>query len=227
MQNIILTLFSLFIFVTSSSAQFAVVSDEGGFVNVYDEEKEELDRLGIDGVVSIKEMGEEWALVDYTKYGDYAASSGYIKRSNLIDIASFTEIPLRTDSAHSVVLSLDSVVLRLEAEHFDSLLHVVSYFSDSNRQITAINEEPYWGTRTGLPIRQYKSISCTLNGTSIEFPKEAMFNLFNPHLSLTKAYYDKSKDTIYLVAANGDASGAYSAVWILEDGEYGVHYIFD
>ena len=227
MKQTILVLFFALFFCTTISAQFAVVADEGGFVNVYDDEKEELDRLGADGVVAIEDTDDEWALVDYTKYGDYAASSGYIKKKNLIDITSFQEIPLTIDSTNFVVLSNDSILIRLEVQEFDSTKNSISYFSEDNSQITAINDEAYWGTKTGIPAKQYTAISYKKREEIIEFPEAALFNLFNPHLSLSKAYYDEAKDIIYLLATNGDASGAYTAIWIIEFGEYAMHYIFD
>lgn len=215
------------LFSLTLSAQFAVVADEGGFVNVYDDEKEELDRLGSDGVVVIKSIDGECALVDYTKYGDYAASSGHIKVKNLINISSYEEIPLTIDSASFVVFSNDDFKIKLSASSFDSNNQKITYFSEGSSQITAINDDVYWGTKSGLPSKQYTSINYTKGASTIEFPDVALFNLFNPHLSLTKAYYDTENDLIYLVAINGDATGAYSVVWIMEEGEYSIHYIFD
>lgn len=215
------------LFSTSLSAQFAVVADEGGFVNVYDEEKEELDRLGADGVVAIENIDEEWAWVDYTKYGDYAASSGYIKKLNLIDVASFKEIPLVVDSSRMIVLANDEVSIKIFTQKFDSLANIISYFADGSGQINTINEDVYWGTKAGLPTSQYQSIVFEQNEESYTFPDVALFNLFNPHLSLSKAYYDEENSIIYLIVVSGDATGAYTAVWIVEDGEYAVHYIFD
>lgn len=217
-----------FLFLSSPLyAQFAVVVDDGGFVNVYDGEKEELDRLGVDEVVSIKEITQEWALVDYTKYGEYATSSGYIKRGSLVEIASFEEIPLIIDSLCFVTLSSREITIRLESEPFDSITNLITYFPKSNDQISAINEDEYWGTKIGVPIKEYRSISCTKQNVQVDFPESALFNLFNPHLSLSKAYYDKTKDIIYLLATNGDSSGAYTVVWMIESGVYSVHYIFD
>lgn len=210
------------------SAQFAIVVDEGGFVNIYDDEKEELDRLGSDGVVAIEEdEDEEWALVDYTKYGEYAASSGYIRKKNLIDIKSFTEIPMTTDSTDFVMLSNDSIEIKLVTQNFDSCVHqIVSSVGDIQR-IVSIDDDVYWGTKIEIPTKEYSSITYCKGENLVEFPKSALFNLFNPHLSLTKAYYDDEKDVIYILATNGDASGAYTAIWVIEFNEYGIHYIFD
>lgn len=219
---------SFFILFSSSlSAQFAIVADEGGFVNVYDEEKEELDRLGADGVVAIESVDDEWAWVDYTKYGDYAASSGYIKKQNLIDITSYKEIPLTTTSPLEVILNNDVIAIKICSQRFDSLNHKISYFADGSEQITAINDDVYWGTKVGLPTSEYLSIHITQGEEIKEFPDNALFNLFNPHLPLSKAYYDEENDIVYLIVVSGDATGAYTAVWIVEGGEYAVHYIFD
>lgn len=226
MKKTTLILISI-LFSVTLSAQFAIVADEGGFVNVYDDEKEELDRLGSDGVVSIKAVNDEWALVDYTKYGDYAASSGHIKIKNLINISSYEEIPLTVDSASFVLFSNDTFSLNIAAVPFDSINQKITYFAEGSSQITAINDDVYWGTKSGLPSKQYASICYTKGDTSIEFPDAALFNLFNPHLSLTKVYHDSENDLTYLVAVNGDATGAYSVVWVIEEGEYGIHYIFD
>lgn len=227
MKKKLLTLYCLFILAASAFAQLAIVVDEGGFVNLYDQEKQELDRLGTHSVVAVLDTDDEWALIDYTKYDGYAGSSGYVKKDRIIYLSDYKELPLIDSTDNSVTLEAYNMIAYLTSKRFEKENFKITYFSEDNQIITAINDENYWGTRIGIPNTQYDVISVKIDDELVELPESALFNLFNPNLSLTKAYYDDEEDILYICAANGDASNPYSVVWVFEGNEYSVHYIFD
>lgn len=204
-----------------SHAQFAVVHDPDGFVNVRSDasssgkigHKIENGRV----VYSFESTGN-WMNVDYEKKGEL--QNGFVYKDRLKPIPDFAEIPLVSNSDGKVLLQNANFEIEIVQTAFVRKNHKLTYSGDNKDFLTEIDDSAFFGTDGGIPTRQYKSITIEIDGKKISLPAAALANLFETTLHNSRANYDASADTLYIHSMNSDGAGGYDVIWVIEKGVY-------
>ncbi|MBS0032125.1 SH3 domain-containing protein [Chitinophaga sp. 22321] len=209
-------------------AQFAVVEDKDGYVNVRRDPGTSapvIGRIQSGDVVFLTDQKNGWQYVDC--YINHKNTTGYIHPSRLKAVDKFT-------SAHRVVHSADSVFFRLgnlqvgiRETSFVAKKNRIRYRkTEAGRMVDKINDRSFWGTDGYLPASQYQHITCFWEGKEVAVPDSAINDVFNPNLHMTTVLYDKGTKRWYIAATNSDGAGGYEVIWVFEQGEYKQRFVY-
>lgn len=215
----------LIAFSVSSSAQFAIVSDKNGFVNVRQTgsaSSKIVDTLKTGHLIYFFEPAGNWANIDYSKMND---GNGYIYKDRCKFISSYSKVPVTKQAANAVTLSNDSIKVTVMEEPFDRTKHALKYSKGSDKFIESVDGKMFYGTDGEMPKKQYKKIVVELGQVVITLPKEATQNLFQPIISHTQVNFDKEKNIIYIQSSNSDGAGSYEIIWKIENGVYKERFV--
>ncbi len=204
-------------------AQFAIVTDKDGFVNVRSSAGIAgtiIDTLMNGQVVFCLEPEKDWFPIDYDL--GRQSKSGYIHKSRLKFIKDFEEVPYHILTDSGITFKKDSFKLTITKGQFNPAKNELQYEKENPskneaRFLEKINGKRAWGTDGNMPRRQYRQMLLQLGNEKIYLPAE---NLFEPNLKYTTVNVDKNSKTIYISALNGDAAGAYAVLWIIENGKF-------
>lgn len=214
--SFILTFYYSFCF-----AQFGVINDSDGFVNVRSTPETTTnitDKLLNNFVVYAFEPKGNWINIDYKK--NDKERNGFIYKNRIKYISDFTSVPLKSNQNGKVVLENEDVKVELVETDFIKENHKLTFYKNEGIQLTKIDGIQIFGTDGNLPKREYKSISILLDNNRIILPLTALQNVYEPTLFNSKAYYDKAKKTLYISSSNSDGAGGYEVIWILENNKY-------
>ncbi|QLC67623.1 hypothetical protein LPB248_15300 [Flavobacterium sp. LPB0248] len=205
----------------NASAQFAVIKDNDGYVNIRTEASKGnniSDKLNNGFVVYCFEPKNNWINIDYSK--NDKDKSGYLYKDRVQYLSEFTKIPLIKETQTKVIFEKDGLSISIESKKFESNTAKLSYFKDSKSIVKKINGKHFWGTDGGIPKTTFKSITIDMGSQTIELPKNAFEDLYEPSLFNTKINYDKNSDILYISSSNSDGAGSYELIWIIEKGQY-------
>ncbi len=201
-------------------AQFAVIKDNDGYVNVRSEASKGnniSDQLKNGFVVYCFEPEKNWINIDYSK--NNKDLSGYLYKDRVKYLSDFEKIPLVKETKTKVIFQKGDLTISIESKSFESNTAKL-IFSKDKSFLEKINGKQFWGTDGGIPKTAFKTITVAIGTKTIELPKNAFEDLFEPNLSSTRINYDKSSDTLYISSTNSDGAGSYELVWIIEKGQY-------
>lgn len=204
-------------------AQFGVVVDKDGYVNIRDTptiSNNISDRLTTGEIVFCFENEDNWYPIEYKI--KQASKGGYIHKSRVKFIQEFNEIPFKILTDSLVEFKTDSIKLLVTKENFNPENKKLEYYyNDSSRNennwLKKINGKEIWGLQRDIPKMQYGKMILTIDKNSISLPID---NLFEPNLDYTKVNIDKKSNTIYISTLNSDGAGAYMVLWVISNGEF-------
>lgn len=207
------------LFLQSTSAQFAIVSDTEGFVNVRNAPSNSgsvVDTLSDGQIVYCLEPENNWFPVDYGFKG--TNKSGFIHKSRLRFIENFEKFACTVFTDTSMVFQKDSQKISISVSKFNSKVHRIQFAKEHSKKagfIQKIDGKPYWGTDGNVPKIQYKWVDFQSGKIKIKLPSE---NLFESNLQHTSVFI--RENAIFITALNGDAAGAYAVLWQIENGNF-------
>lgn len=204
-----------------AAAQFAVVADKDGYVNVRADAgtgNKITDSLGNGQLVYCFENKENWTNIDYVKKG--RELNGYVYKDRYKPIAAFGHIPMIENGKNKVRFKKDSIEIVLTTKGFDKQKHRMSYYKDNPEQIQFIDGGKYWGTDGAVPSTAYDKIIIKTGSYSLVLPAKALYGLFEPNLYSTVVHFDRQTNTIFIQSMNGDGAGGYEVAWKIENGRY-------
>lgn len=208
-------------------AQFAIISDKDGYVNVRKEGKTGnniTDTLRNGHLVYRFEDEGNWCQIDYEKKGKQMY--GYIYGDRCVQVSSYTHLPVMKEYKDSIVLKNDSITIIVSQKKFDKSKHNIRYYNGDNQPwIKLIDNEIYWGTDGEMPKTEYKSIKIKTGSRIITLPAKALKNLYEPSLYNTQAHYDEQSNIIYIQSMNSDGAGGYEVIWKIENGIYKERFV--
>jgi hypothetical protein len=213
-----------FLLTRSARAQFWIVSDKDGFVNVRDSAntrsrvKDTLYNGHFIFVFRFEEQVGSWMKIEYSHHGK--DREGYVYHDRLIPIAHYDSIPLRKSSDNIATYSRDSVRVIVTQQKFDKTKHRLTFADAGSAQLVEIDGEQYLGTDGEVPKREYKSIEIFVGNRRISLPRAAFANLFEPTIYNTEIRYNRAEDIFYIHAENSDGAGAYDVIWRIVKGVY-------
>jgi len=212
--------FSVILFSSSLFAQFAVIKDNDGYVNVRSEASKGnniSDQLKNGFLVYCFEPEKNWINIDYSK--NNKDLGGYLYKDRVKYLSEFANVPLIKETKTNVVFKKDDLTISIESKNFESNTAKLTFSKDKSF-LEKINGKHFWGTDGRIPKTTFKSITITIGSQTIELPKNAFEDLYEPSLFNTKVNYDKSSNTLYISSSNSDGAGGYELVWVIEKGQY-------
>jgi len=228
-------LFTVFVLCSAGVfAQFAIVSDKDGYVNVRSSPKIEknniIDTLHNGSIVYVMEELNEgnWINIDFEGINNY---NGYVYVNRIKYISDYQSISKKNETENKLILGNNNVSIEVKIRDFDKSKHTISYANDGGDNggwnfVSKIDGEDYWGTDGDLPREEYEYISITKNNSKYFLPNEAIKNLFEPDFRLTEVNYDKENDILYIQSINSDGAGSYCVLWVIEKGIYKTRGIY-
>jgi hypothetical protein len=221
MKSAVILLLNLFL-THFTFAQFFIVSDKDGSVNVRDSASTGsriIDTLNNGHFIYFLEIEPQtglWRKIEYTRRSK--DRSGYVYYDRLKPVAEYERIPSLHHTESAAAYGRDSIRVIVTQQKFDKTKYRLT--RDENKRIAEINGKPYWGTDGELPKWEYKSIVIQVGSRTIKLPETAFENLFEPTIWKTEIYYDRMSDTFYIRSQNSDGAGAYDVIWRVVKGVY-------
>ncbi|MFB9077199.1 hypothetical protein ACFFLS_02835 [Flavobacterium procerum] len=212
------------LFCCNLSAQFAVISDPDGYANIRSEAKKGnniSDRLNNGSPVycyDSYDSANNWIGIDYTK--NNKDLGGYVYKDRVKYVSEFSKIPSIKETTEKVIFQKDNLNITIESKNFDPKTAKLGYLKNDKSILEKINGKQVWGRDGTIPRKTYKLIAVTIGSKTIEIPKNAFDDLFEPSFFNTEINYDKKEDILYISAMNGDGAGGYVILWIIEKGKY-------
>ena len=224
--------YSLLILILSSIynysfAQFAIVNDQDGYVNIRgtkDLGENIKEKLINDQFVYILESKDKWAYIFYMKNGA-PAKNGFVYKDRLKVITEFQNIPNTELSEKEATFKKGNMEIVVSTKNFIREDHQYTYYKENKEQIEYIDSLPYHGTDGEYPYTEYADITVSIGNRRIPVPGEALKNLFEVSLQDTKVHYDEAADTMYIQSMNSDGAGAYEVIWRIVNGVFKDRYI--
>ncbi|MGZ4056473.1 MAG: hypothetical protein ACXVPY_03815 [Bacteroidia bacterium] len=215
-----LTILFLISFI-NSFGQFAIVSDDDGFLNVRkdgQQDSEVIDRLQNGQLIYCFENKGNWTSIDYNK--NDKGLNGYVYKDRYKLISSFSKMVITTKTENKVVFKKDTIQVTITQSLFDKKRHKFKYIKEYPDQIELIDNKQYWGRDGGMPTTQFEKIEIKVGPKTIILPKSALDGLYEPSIYSAEVNYDKANDTFYIQTMNSDGVGSYLVVWRIEKGVY-------
>lgn len=218
----------LFIFCTCLNqlcfAQFAIIKDTDGYVNVRD--SSDLGSKVVDTlhnghlIYAFDEDGEQWIGIDYDKNGEH--KMGYVHKSRFQLIGKFKVLKAQKTLPTSAFYKWDNSSLSISKIPFDRKKHELKYAKNDSLNptgnfLSAIDGHVIYGTDGEVPNYQYGKIELKVGNKILELP---MKGLYEPNFEFTSLNLDEVNNTLYLHAINSDGAGAYAVVWVVTNGQF-------
>lgn len=208
-----------------SYAQFAIVADKDGYVNLRsaaNKNSKVTHKLLNGQLVHCFENDGNWISIT-SPIGDNELN-GWIYNDRCRLVADYPAIPVVAKGAGMVKLAKDSIEVVLMQRSFEKSKHTYKYQQGAS-WIELVDNKRYWGEDGGLPKLEYKSIVVKWGTKTLELPQAAYADLYNPSLDRTKVNFDKDNNILYIYSSNSDGAGSYDIIWKIENGVYKQRFI--
>lgn len=215
-------LYIILLFSTHLFAQFAIVADKEGCVNIKNKAQQNdndiLDQLDNGFIVYGFKPENDLVRIRYTKSN--IDLQGYAPKDGIKYLSEFIKIPLINEPSTKALFLKDSLKIYFENKKFNPRTSKITYSKADPSIIEKINGKKYWGTDGSMPILTYLSIRIFKGNKYIELPKNAFDDLFEPNFPYVQIYYDPKTDILYIASSNSHAATGYEVLWIIEKGKY-------
>lgn len=210
----------------TSYAQFAIINDADGFVNVRDAPNKSGKVIGkiYEGSIFFTLWADEdtsWTTFDCLEKG--CERAGYVHKSRVKYLSSFSNVPNIQNEEMKSVYRKDSIQVSITLSKFNLKANKI----DTPGEDFKINGADVWGADAySKPETQFKLVEIKIGEHKIIIPQEGLQNVFIPFYPKNRnnfssqVTYDKKSDTLYIINAIGDAGLSYELLWIIEKGEY-------
>jgi hypothetical protein len=210
-----------FCFCLHTFAQFAIVNDTDGYVNVREDgsrNSKVISKLNNGHLIYCFENKGNWTNIDYSN--NNAECNGYIYKDKYKLVDDYINIPVYKQTTNRVILKKDSISITLTMAVFDKKKHRFKYLKDYPDQIDLIDNKKYWGKDGGMPSSQYDKIVISIGKKTKILPIAALQGLYEPNMFSPTATFDNVKDVVYIQSMNSDGAGSYEVIWRIEKGKY-------
>ena len=229
--TILLMLFFLSAFAYNASAQFVVAQDTIRGRIDFSPRLGDLNNTTIVPNDSVFYMFPPTPETDPWRYVDYYlpsrdTKSGYIQGTKLMRVDDYDIVEVERLSSHGTIsFKNDNVRVHIAVANVTS--KDTSVKLGNNGGYTVNGKSAKGTSRWAAPKLRYQSISVTIKGKNIIFPKKVYEYLFEPEIDNMVVYYNEPKDIVYIVANNGSANNYYQAMWQVSPRGVANVYIFD
>lgn len=236
MKKNIIVIILCFISVSAiAQAEFAIINDKDGFVNVHrtaDMKSTIIGKLTTTSIFIPSEdessKNSKWVKI-YQQQNAGDVLIGYIYHDRYKLLSSFKKIGHTKQTPNIVTIKNDTIAVKITSAKFISKNHKLTYhkYEDPNAKgsyLQKIDGKIFWGTDGENPKTSVVDLKVTIKGKEVFIPKSAYSDLFEPRFSSAVVYLSPD-NTIYIQLDNSDGAGAYSVIWIVKDGNYIRRYI--
>ena len=224
MVRIVILILFLVFSKTPLFAQFAIVNDKDGYVNVRSSPKIEpnniIDTLHNGSIVWVLDIDDiennNWKDIQFRN-----SNGGYVYANRIKYVSDYQQIASVFEDENKIIFKDNTISVEIKIREFDKSKHIITYEKEgSSSWISKIDGKDFWGTDGDLPRYEYEYINITINNSKFFLPKEAINNLFEPDSHWVKVNYDKANDILYIQSMNSDGAGGYVVAWKIEKGIY-------
>jgi hypothetical protein len=132
----------------------------------------------------------------------------------------------------SIAFEGNGLQVKIKAGVFDASKHKLTYYtnSDNNRKyLTKIDNKAYFGNYGKVPETTIESVTVIAGADTLNIPKEAYADLYNPIFSYTEngvqkyinnVYLSADGKNVYIYMLKREAGGSYEVTWVIQDGKY-------
>lgn len=208
---ILATFFSYF-----AQAQFGVVQDKDGFVNVRELENANsqiLTKIKTGTILPIdpESINPNWVLVEYKP--EY---NGYIYHDRIKNVEDFETISPISLSTNTIVFSTSDYKIQIEIQKFNPKNHRIKKENDF---VYEIDDKQAFGIDGMMPTTEIKSFKILYKNQPIEIPKSYYTTLYNMQLDSFRFAYNQNLDQYYLYGTFSDGAASFDAIWVVEKGK--------
>jgi len=245
-MKLFVTAFCLVGICFSAKAQFAIINDPDGFVNI---RKEKSLTAKINGkvydnqVLCIQDSDDNpeiWYPVTTPNYiTDYStgkishlsnknAIDGFVYANRLTAIVQLPHIPskYRHLAGNKLTIKNDSVELIISSQPFNIKAHKIHRSKEcpdcKTMEIDKVDEyEPVglYSSSSSVHSIEISRFSLKIKGREVLIPQDAFKDLYNPGLETMNVYFDKKGYTYLCMPRNGDGDAGYSILWVIYKGK--------
>jgi hypothetical protein len=238
------TLFRLLVLLTvcnNGMAQYYLVNDKDGFVNVRvqpdlnaavsfklpdstivyesfaEDANEKSNWMHVDFYLPSKQKKK--GTEDYTPavMKGFTLCSGYIYKSRVTAIEKLSKLKYK-QFKNGYSCYNDSVTIKVVIQPFTASRHRIQFHPEYKEQYDKIDGRPMIGSDGSKPGDEIREIAVTIHKMSVTIPPAAYKNLFNP--SFANDTYTDGKGNFYLAMFNSDAAGSYSCIFHFKNGKF-------
>lgn len=230
-NTILLMLFFLSAFAYKASAQFVVAQDTiRGSIDFCPRLGDMKNAIVVPNdsvfyMFPITPGTDPWRYVDYYM-PSRTTQSGYIQSSLLRRVEDYDIVEVERLSAHGYV-SFKSDKVRAHIAVASITSKDTSIKHKSTGGYTVNGKEAKGVGKWTSPKLRYQSMSVTIKGKTITFPKKVFEHLLEPEIDNMAIYYNEKKDLVYIVANNGNSDNYYQALWQVSPRGVSSPYILD
>lgn len=228
----------------TAKAQFAIINDADGFVNVRkakNAKSEITGRINSGDLVLYfdEDRGKEWIWISHSdaNFIDFASSrtlltskvskanlTGYVHRSRLVLIEDLPKADYKKGIGYLIpngAKSFDTIVFSFRTKPFNLKSHVLLKVNDNcvgckTSFISKIDGNKPWGIDGNVPKVEIANFLLTVNRHAVVISLKAYNDLFEPG-SVTSVKYDHYGNIYLYIPNNSDGAGGYSVVWIVNN----------
>ena len=214
-------------------AQFAIIKDDDGYVNVRKQANNKAKVIGKiknDDIVYLNpdEFSVNNWLYAYHENKSQDQITGYIHSSRLKLVSDFKKIEYQKSTNNTVFFKndIERIEVEIAIQPFNSTKNSTK-FSKKDGFYYAYKNKPIWGTDGGLPNTSYKFVKVKIKDEEVEVPQESLENLFQPTIiekvsdfKYIEINYDKNDDVLYISSLNSDGAGSYVVLFVFEKGTF-------
>lgn len=206
-------------------AQYGIISDKDGFVNVRSEKSingKIVDTFHNGRILYFLELDDEkseW--LDCTYTAGKGEKGGYIHKSRVKLVTDFKKIkPVL--KKNQISFTNGQFKLNITVEKFVAKIHKLKWKKsspndkNSSTYLATIDNKGFVGCDGTIPLEQYGMSTIQFQGKTSILTTETFYN---PNIDSHELYWDEKSDTYYLTTTNSDGAGGYVAMWVIKDGE--------
>ena len=205
MKNVLNHLICLFLLIQPCLAELAIINDKDGYTNL------RKSASGKSAVVAKILDHEIFNIQMYKRKGnwipvEYKKTKGYMHLSRITPLSKMKQYKGKSLSIVVVNQPFDKSKHKITMKKFGS-----EDDGDAYSLVEKIDGKKVWGTDGGLPNREVKSITITLDGKKFNVDKSLYSNLYQMHNHVE--LITKKDDTYYIQQFASDGAGSYLIVW--------------
>lgn len=152
--------------------------------------------------------------------------SGYIRGTDLMRIDDYEMIEVSRLSSHGII-SFEGNDVRVNIS-VSGVTSKDTFLQKGTDGLYRVKGRIVKGIARGdSPRLCYQSISVSIKGRTVVFPKGVYDYLLEPEIDNMAVYYNSEKGIVYLLANNGGTKAYYNVLWQVTAKGVGSPYIFD
>lgn len=139
---------------------------------------------------------------------------GYIHGAHLMRIDDYDIVEVERLSSHgSISFKNEDVRVQITTANISDKDRFIKHLDSGEYSVNGRIAKGV--TRWASPKVRYQSISVSIKGKHIYFPKKVYEYFLNPDIENMVVYYNPNKETVYINTNNGEPYAQYNVLWVV------------